>query len=202
VRRVGGAEERKVDVRVIAATHADLRARAARGKFREDLFFRLNVFPIHVDPLRDRKDDIPMLAALFLDKHGAGRPGAARGFAPEALSALIRHDWPGNVRELENAVERALAVSDGPRIDLGALPPEIAGERGGSSIEGTVATLGYHEFVELSRERATREYLAALMKEFGGNVTRAAERAGVERESLHRLLKRHGIRSEDFKPRA
>jgi DNA-binding NtrC family response regulator len=202
VRRVGGAEERKVDVRVVAATNADLRPMAAGGTFREDLFFRLHVFPIHLPPLRERRDDIPMLAALFLEKHAADKPGAPKAFAPEALSALLRHAWPGNVRELENAIERALAVTDGPRIELDALPPPIAGERGGSSVEGTATTLGYHEFVELSRDRATREYLAALMKEFGGNVTRAAERAGVERESLHRLLKRHGIRSEDFKPRA
>jgi DNA-binding NtrC family response regulator len=199
VRRVGGAEERKVDARVIAATNADLRAMVSGGKLREDLFFRLNVFPIPIPPLRERREDIPMLAALFLERHGAGRPGPPPSFTPEALGALVRHEWQGNVRELENAIERALAVSDGPRIDLEALPPEVAGDRRSPAIGDAAATLSYHEVVELARDRATREYLVALMRELGGNVTRAAERAGMERESLHRLLKRHGIHSDDFK---
>jgi len=201
VRRVGGVEERKVDVHVIAATHADLKTRVAEGKFREDLFFRINVFPILLPPLRERKEDIPMLASLFLERHGASRASPPTGFSPEALSALVRHDWPGNVRELENAVERALAVTDEPRIGLEALPPEVVGGAQGVGMGAAVATLGYQEVVELARDRASREYLSALMRECQGNVTRAAERAGVERESLHRMLKRHGIRSEDFKAR-
>jgi len=202
VRRVGGADERKVDTRVVAATNADLRQMVSASRFRDDLFFRLNVFPIPTPPLRERREDIPMLAALFLDRHGATRPDGPSGFTPEALAALVRYEWPGNVRELENAVERGLAVADGPRIDLQALPAEVVGEQRGVAIGSAASSLGYQEAVELARDRASRDYLSALMREFGGSVTRAAERAGMERESLHRLLRRYGIRSEDFKPRA
>jgi two-component system response regulator HydG len=195
VRRVGATEERRIDVRVIAATHKDLAAAVAAGSFREDLFYRLNVFPIHLPPLRERRDDIPALAAHLLARHARD----AVGFAPEALSALVRHDWPGNVRELENAIERALAVSDGPRIPLEALPEVVAAAARPRATTADELRLTYREAVDLARDRASREYLVALMRELGGNVTAAAERAGVERETLHRLLRRYGIRSESFK---
>jgi DNA-binding NtrC family response regulator len=198
VRRLGATEERKVDVRVIAATNVDLREAVPGGRFREDLFYRLNIFPLRLPPLRQRTDDIPMLAMLFLDRHSRGRSLPIEGFVPEALAAMLRYEWPGNVRELENAVERALAVSDGPRISLEALPDEVAA-LGGRAPTSDLATLSYRDAVDLARDRASRQYLVALLKEFGGNVTAAAERAGMERESLHRLLKRYGVRSEAFK---
>ena len=198
IRRVGDSAERPVDVRVIAATNTDLQAAVAAGRFREDLFYRINVFPIHVPPLRERKSDIPLLAALFVERHRKkGQPG---GFTPEALAALIDYDWPGNVRELENVVQRALAVSDGPKIGAGAF--EHLGTGSAHGFAGLrPETLTYRDMLETARERATRDYLVALMKDVGGNVTQAAERAGVERESMHRLLKKHGVRSEDFKPK-
>jgi two-component system response regulator HydG len=198
IRPVGATAERKVDVRVVAATNADLKAKVAKGTFREDLYYRLNVFPVHLAPLGERREDILLLAAHFLERHGRKRDGRIEGFTPEALSALVRYSWPGNVRELENAVERALAVSDGPRISLEALPDEVAGV-GGQVGSRNLAALGYREAVELMRDRASREYLVALMRTFDGNVTRAAERAGMERESLHRLLKRHGIHTDKFR---
>jgi DNA-binding NtrC family response regulator len=188
--------ERRV-ARVIATTSLELKEAVAAGRFREDLFYRLNVLRIQLPPLRDRKQDIPLLLARFLEIHGPRCGGGAEGFAPEALSALMRYEWPGNVRELENAVERALAVVDAPRIPLEALPDEVRGV-GAGSLSG-LAQLTYHDAVELARERASREYLIALMQQFGGSVTRAAERAGMERESLHRLLKRYGLRSNEFK---
>jgi DNA-binding NtrC family response regulator len=194
VRRVGGSEERKVDVRVIAATRVDLREASQAGRFREDLFYRLNVFPIHLPPLRDRREDIPPLAAHFLARHGGGHT-----FAPESLAALVNHDWPGNVRELENAVERAIAVADGPRLGLAQLPDEVAHAARPRITAPDDQALTYKEVVDLARDRASREYLSALLRELGGNVTEAARRAGMERESLHRLLRRYGIRSESFK---
>jgi two-component system response regulator HydG len=196
VRRVGATDERKVDVRVIAATHKDLAAAVAGGTFRDDLYYRLNIFPIHLPPLRERRDDIPALAAHLLARHA--RAGL-EGFEPEALSALVRYDWPGNVRELENAIERALAVSDGPRVPIEALPDAVAVVARPRATTADELRLTFREAVDLARDRAAREYLVALMREVGGNVTAAAERAGVERETLHRLLKRHGIRSETFK---
>jgi DNA-binding NtrC family response regulator len=199
VRRVGGADERPVDVRVVAATNVDLRARVAAGQFREDVFYRLNVLPIPLPPLRERREDIPALAAFLLERHAARRPGAPEGFTAEALSALVGHDWPGNVRELENAIARAVAVSDGARIELEALPDEVSAAVRPRLTRASEVHLGYREVVDLARDRASREYLIALMRELHGNVTDAARRAGMERESLHRLLKRYGVRSEDFK---
>ncbi|MFH0342729.1 MAG: sigma-54-dependent transcriptional regulator [Chromatiales bacterium] len=199
VRRVGAAEERSVDVRILAATNVDLKAEVRAGRFREDLYYRLNVFPLHLPPLRERPEDIPLLVATLIERHGQKRPNLPIGLTPEALSALMRYDWPGNVRELENAIERALAVSDGPRIALEALPEEIIDAVPAHLVTSSAGHLTYRETVNLAVDRASREYLVALLREFSGNVTQAAARAGVERESLHRLLRRYGVRSEMFK---
>jgi DNA-binding NtrC family response regulator len=199
VRRVGGADERPVDVRVIAATNVDLRARVTAGAFREDLFYRLNVLAIALPPLRERREDIPALAAFLLERHGSRRAGSPEGFTADALSALLRYDWPGNVRELENAIERALAVTDGPRIELEAWPDEVSAALRPRLTRASETQLSYREVVDLARDRVSREYLIALMRELHGNVTEAARRAGMERESLHRLLKRYAVRSEEFK---
>ena len=199
IRRVGASDERAVDVRVIAATNLDLKARVAAGQFREDLFYRLNVLAIVLPPLRERREDIPLLAAFLLERRGARHSAAPDGFTADALTALVQYPWPGNVRELENAIERAVAVTDGSRIELEALPVEVAATLRPRITRGTESLLTYREVVDLARDRASREYLMALMRELGGNVTECARRAGMERESLHRLLKRYGVRSEDFK---
>ncbi len=199
IRRVGDNAPIEVDVRVIAATHRDLKAEAAAGRFREDLFYRLHVFPVRLPPLRERREDVPLLAGHFLEKHARAFRREVSGFTPEAVRTLTGYPWPGNVRELENAVERAVAVAAGPEVDVRDLPPELKGTPEGALPAEVLARMPYREVVESARDRVSREYLVALMREFGGNVTRAAERAGVERESLHRLLKRYGIRSDDFK---
>jgi len=201
VRRIGATDELAVDTRVIAATNVDLKARVAAGQFREDLYYRINVLHIALPPLRDRREDVPALAAFLLERHGARRETMPEGFTEEALSALVKYPWPGNVRELENTIERALAVTDGPRIELEALPSEVASVLRPRATHGTEMHLSYREVVDLARDRASREYLITLMRELGGNVTEAARRAGMERESMHRLLKRYGVRSEDFKAR-
>ena len=196
IRRVGGTEERPVDVRVIAATNQNLKTAVADGRLREDLFYRLNVFPIRLPPLRERRADIPLLAAAFVQRHR--RDDQPDGLTPDALAALMDHDWPGNVRELENTIQRALAVSDGPKLTAALLAEHL----GGAAVRGPrLETLTYRDAIEAARDRATRDYLVALMKDLGGNVTQAAERAGIERESMHRLLKKHGVRSDDFKPK-
>ncbi|XXF79065.1 sigma-54 dependent transcriptional regulator [Myxococcaceae bacterium GXIMD 01537] len=195
VRRVGTTAPVKVDVRVVAATHRDLQAEVAAGRFREDLYYRLNVLTVHLPPLRERREDIPLLAMRFLSR---ARP-ELEGFTPEALRALSGFGWPGNVRQLENAVARAAVVAQGPRVTLEDLPPELAKVPAGRAPVEGLAKLPYREAVDSARDAVSREYLTALMQEFGGNVTHAAERAGMERESLHRLLKRYGVRSEDFK---
>ncbi len=199
VRRVGENRAVQVDVRVVAATNRDLRAEVAAGRFREDLFYRLHVFPVTLPPLRERRDDIPLLAQHFLEKHANALRREVDGFAPDALRALTGYPWPGNVRELENAVERAVAIAGGKRIQLRDLPAEVKGTQEGAIPPEVLARLPYREAVDLARERVSREYLATLLRDLEGNVTKAAERAGMERETLHRLLRRHGLRSEDFK---
>ncbi|MGC4001533.1 MAG: sigma-54 dependent transcriptional regulator [Anaeromyxobacter sp.] len=202
IRRVGDAQAIPVDVRVIAATHRDLRDEVKAGRFREDLFYRLNVFPVPLPPLRERPEDVALLAAHFLEKHARALRRAVTGFEPEALRRMAAHAWPGNVRELENAVERAAAVASGEKITAADLPPDVAAPAPGAApLEpaAALARLPYREAVAGARDCVSREYLVALLEEFGGNVTRAAERAGLERESLHRLLRKYGLRSEDFK---
>jgi DNA-binding NtrC family response regulator len=198
IRRVGESTPVKIDVRIVAATHRDLREEVRAGRFREDLFYRLNVIAVTLPPLRDRAEDVPLLAAHFLDKHARALRRTLLGFEPETLLRLAGHGWPGNVRELENTVERAVAVASGERIGVADLPPEVAAAPAAAPA-GALAALPYRDAVAGARDRVTREYLVALLTEFEGNVTRAAERAGLERESLHRLLRKHGLRSDDFK---
>jgi two-component system response regulator HydG len=192
----GGLE--RSEPRVIATTKVDLKLASQTGRFRDDLYYRLNVFRIQLPPLRERKEDIPLLVAHFLEAYGRKYSDRVEGLTPEGLGALMRYDWPGNVRELENAIEQALAVVDGPRVPVEALPDEVRAPSGRAAVSG-LARLTFAEAVDLARDRASREYLIALMREFKGNVVRAAEQAGVERESLHRLLKRYGLRSREFK---
>ncbi len=200
IRRVGDNATVPVDVRVIAATHRDLKAEVQAGRFREDLFYRLYVFPIRMPSLNERREDIPLLAVHFLEKHARALRHALTGLTPEALRALTGFRWPGNVRELENAIERAVAVSAGPELDARDLPPEVRDAQEGGLPIDVLVKMPYREALDVARDRVSRDYLFALMREFDGNVTRAAERAGIERESLHRLLKRYDIRSDDFKP--
>jgi DNA-binding NtrC family response regulator len=201
VRRVGDNAPVKVDVRVIAATHRDLRAEVQAGRFREDLFYRLNVFPVRLPALRERLEDVPLLAAHFLEKHARAMRRDITGFAPEALRLLTSYGWPGNVRELENAVERAVAIAAGSSIRAGDLPSELTGSAPVLPPGSVLASMPYRDALENAQDRISRDYLVALLTEFHGNVTRAAARAGVERESLHRLLKKHGLRSEDYRQR-
>ncbi|NOJ98614.1 sigma-54-dependent Fis family transcriptional regulator [Corallococcus coralloides] len=200
IRRVGTTTPVTVDVRVVAATHRDLAQEVVKGRFREDLFYRLDGVTVRMPALRERREDIPLLAMHFLT--AAKRP-ELEGFTPQALQALTAAPWPGNVRQLQNAVARAAAVAAGPRITPEDLPPEL-GVSGAPapSVAPSAEALAkqpYREAVDRVRDAVSRDYLTALMQEFSGNVTHAAERAGMERESLHRLLKRYGVRTEDFK---
>ena len=202
IRRVGDTTPVKVDVRVVAATHRDLREEVRAGRFREDLFYRLNVLAVTLPPLRERAEDVPLLAAHFLEKHArALRRDAPRLRAGGARAASRRTPGPATCassRTPSSAPSRSRRGDDGSRV--ADLPPEVGRRaRGRRRRAGALAALPYRDAVAGARDRVTREYLVALLTEFGGNVTRAAERAGMERESLHRLLRRYGLRSEDFK---
>ena len=198
VRRIGEPRERKIDVRLIAATHRNLPEMVSRGEFREDLWYRLNVYEVRVPALRERADDIPTLAHHFL---AARAPKGPEGFTPEAMALLVAHRWPGNVRELRSAVERAAIVEEGRLIRADSLPPDIQGRGGTAGRAGSepVTEMTYREVVDTARDDATRRYLEALLTKHRGNVTNAAAQAGLERESFHRLLRRHDVRAEGFR---
>jgi DNA-binding NtrC family response regulator len=193
VRRVGETRSRPVDVRLLAATHRDLDAMVAEGTFRADLTYRLRVLRIVLPPLRDRVEDIPFLAARFLQVAAARYRGRPLQLDPDALAALERAPWPGNVRELKHAMEHAAVLAGGDLVTLADLPDEL-GAKAPDAAAGT-----YRDAVERARDRAGRDYLLALLRRTAGNVTRAAEEAGVERETLHRLLRRHGVEPGRFR---
>ena len=202
VRRIGEARERKIDVRVIAATHRDLRAMVKAGSFREDLWFRLNVCVIELPPLRDRAEDIPLLARRFLAERAPQARSTVTRFSPAAMSALQAYRWPGNVRELKSAVERAVIIETTSEIRLESLPPELLGVsplRLSSASDVDLAQLTYRKAVDASREETNRRYLEAVLRRFRGDVAAAATHAGVERESFYRLLRRCGLSAEEFR---
>jgi transcriptional regulator with PAS, ATPase and Fis domain len=191
VKRVGTNDWRSFDARVIAATHRDLRARVTSGAFREDLYYRLAVVEAVVPPLRDRKDDIPLLVERFL---AAQTPACTiADLPPNAMEMLRAHSWPGNVRELRNTVARLILF---PHMGEEAIDQLAAARTGGSEGLGAVLKLPLREAREAVVEQFERSYLSAKLREHAGNVSRAAESMQVSRQFLHRLLDRYGIRRE------
>jgi two-component system response regulator HydG len=183
VRRLGENETRLVSVRVIAATNVDLAGLIKAGRFREDLFYRLNVVTIELPPLRERSEDIPLLAGYFLEKYARRSGKRVDGFTTDAKAALVRYDYPGNVRELENAIQRAVAVADHAEITRGDLP----------------ATLFTPQFLEAGRgesdardgwslEDVEREHIVRVLKRQKGNVTNTARQLGISRTTLWRKM--------------
>jgi two-component system response regulator GlrR len=181
---LGSTEWRTFDARIVAATHRNLRGRFATGQFREDLYYRLAVVEAKVPPLRERRDDIPLLASKLL----AASPGGPREVAKEVLSLLAAHDWPGNVRELRNVVTRLVLFPEAP-LDLSVSP---AGPRDVHGL-GALLSLNLSDARKTVVARFERAYVEARLNEAGGNVTRAAERMGITRQRLYDLLDQHGI---------
>ena len=193
--RVGGSETIKVDVRVVSATHRDLEKQIADGTFREDLYYRLNVFPILLPPLRDRPSDIPLLAEHFLQKYapGAGKP--VRGLDASAVAALCAYPWPGNVRELENVVERALILARGPEItgaDLEFTRRPSPAASGGAAAGPARATDGSRPLGERLHEQE-RAAIVAAIDAAQGNIAHAARALGINRSTLYYRLRKHGL---------
>ena len=185
--RVGDDEPTTVDVRVIAATNKDLEEEISKGNFREDLFYRLNVIPFYVPPLRERKEDIPMLTAHFLKEFSAAYSRRPKEIAADAVDTLMRYSWPGNVRELRNLIERVVIMNPMvPRIERKHLPPLLS-RQGPSKTGAGFSTL--HQ----ARAAYERDYILKKLDESHGNVTRAAEVLGLERSHLYRKMKALGI---------
>jgi DNA-binding NtrC family response regulator len=203
IRRVGGTSLLDVDVRVVSATNRDLREAAARGNFREELYYRVNVIEIRLPPLRERAGDVRLLAHAFLKRYGQGR---VLGYDDAVMAALESYPWPGNVREMQNAVERACALAEGNAISLRDLPEHVrAGARAGPARPGAelppelhvaaAADLGLKEAKERWMAVLEASYLRELLGRHGGNISAAAKAAGVDRKTFHRLVNKHRIRS-------
>jgi two-component system response regulator HydG len=199
IRAIGDTKAKPVDVRIIAATNTELKAAVDEGRFRPDLYYRLHVFPISIPPLRERMEDIPLLVSHFIEKYNKLEKKSVQGLEPEALTVLTGYSWPGNVRELENAIERAVLLTEKGRIGRQLFMDILSSKRVAAGVYRPRIDLPYRDAIEIVANAATEEYLRGILRKHEGNVTRAATEAGVERESLHRLLKRFGIRSEDFK---
>jgi two-component system nitrogen regulation response regulator NtrX len=191
--RVGGQRTVKVDVRVVSATARDLVGEIAEGRFREDLYYRLNVVPVEIPPLTQRREDIPPLVEHFVAHYAAERRVPTPEVAPDAMVALQSYDWPGNVRQLRNVVERTVILAPGDRIgriDIDLLPAEVLGDQGEGGT-GTSAIMGAP--LREARETFEREYLRVQIRRFSGNISRTATFIGMERSALHRKLKLLGI---------
>jgi DNA-binding NtrC family response regulator len=180
IRRVGANEAIPVDVRIVAATNKDLEAAVKEGRFREDLYYRLVVVTIQIPPLRDRREDVPLLAEHFAAKHGRGK-GA---ISPEARDLLQAYDWPGNVRELENVVARALALNPSGVVVPADLPDRLRAGPAAEPARGLPLPPGYRPTLD----ELSRRYAALVLSECGGNKTRAAELLGIDRKTLYRIL--------------
>ena len=193
--RIGGQRPVKVDVRVLSATSRNLQDEIAAGRFREDLFYRLNVVPVRLPALRERREDIPELVSHFLARYASERRVPPPRISEEAMAALQAHDWPGNVRQLRNIIERTLILAPGDRvscIEVDLLPPEILDNQhaiGGASTAMAIMGSPLRE----ARESFEREYLKIQIRRFSGNISRTASFIGMERSALHRKLKALGI---------
>ncbi len=178
--RVGGNEEIKVDVRIISATNKDLRKAIASGEFRKDLYYRLNVVTIELPSLRERMDDIPLLAEHFLNKFARENHKEVAGFSTEAMEFLLHHDWPGNVRELENAIESAVILAKGPLIQVIDLPqPRLS--------------LAHSPSAEKSLKEIERNHILNVLSATGGNYSQAARLLGITRTTLYNKVKEYGL---------
>jgi DNA-binding NtrC family response regulator len=185
VRRLGSSQARRVDARIVAATNRQLEAAVEEGSFREDLFWRLNVVPIRVPPLRDRPVDVPLLAQHFLDQVARGSGTSPRTIAPSAMVLMTSYGWPGNVRELRNVVERAATLGTGPRVEVGDLPARLR--------DGTAAAAQMVDAFEqrLTLREVERRYILEVLRQTDGNRSRAAEILGLDRKTLYRKLQEY-----------
>jgi two-component system, NtrC family, response regulator PilR len=197
IRPLGSTEETDVDVRVIAATNKDLEKAIAAGEFREDLYYRLSVIPIHVPSLRERREDIPLLARHFLERFRKSMEKPIEGISPQAMRHLESYDWPGNVRELENTIERAVALESGPEVSTGVLPDRVAGitaaiiaaSEGGNGIHFPPEGVDFERVVAETEKR----YLQAALERAHGVRTQAAELLKISYRSFRHFAKKHNL---------
>ncbi len=191
--RVGGNRLISTDVRVLAATNKDLEREMEDGRFRQDLYYRLNVIPLHVPPLRDRREDIPLLVARFIHDFSLKEGEVEKTMSNEALEKLMRHDWPGNVRELKNIVERLVIMTPGRIIDVADIPPLQKTENGHRPETADIPIPSDSDSLREARQDFEKQFIMKKLKEFEGNISRTAEAIGLERSNLHRKIKSYGL---------
>ncbi len=198
--RVGGTKTLKADVRVIAASNKTLVDEIKKGAFREDLYYRLNVIPLEVPPLRERVDDIPRLVRHFLQEFSTEYGQKTKTIDDDALDLFVRYQWPGNVRELRNIIERLIIMAPAPVLRVQDVPPPInSSQPDRQASAAPIGGRGWHNHATLKDARAAfeRDFIMQKLRENGGNVSRTADAIGVERSNLHRKIKAHGIELED-----
>lgn len=191
--RVGGTKVVATDVRVLAATNKDLEKEMEAGRFRQDLFYRLNVIPLRVPPLRDRKEDMPLLVKRFLKDFAVKEGETEKTINNDGMAMLMQHDWPGNVRELKNIVERLVIMKAGNVIDGNDIPPFVEKGQASEPRNDVVAIDSYRS----AKTNFEKQFIAKKLKEFDRNISRTAEAIGLERSNLHRKIKAYGL---DAKP--
>jgi len=199
--RVGGEEILCSDARVIAATNADLEAMCREGTFRKDLFYRLNVFPIDIPPLKNRIEDIPLLVDVFLRRLNDENQKAISGLDPKVLEALNAYHWPGNIRELENLVERAYILEKSSRLTPESFPSDLFAHKNKMAVLPVNAHLPLSQARQNAVENFERQYLKALLARHSGRIAPSAAEAGISTRQLNKLMTRHGLRKEAFKNR-
>ncbi|HYD58533.1 MAG TPA: sigma 54-interacting transcriptional regulator, partial [Burkholderiales bacterium] len=195
IEKLGGNKLVKVNIRVIAATNRDLEQMVARGEMREDFFYRINVVPIHIPPLRDRIEDIPLLVAEMLKNNPLARERNISRVSNRALQSLMSYHWPGNVRELGNVVERSILKTSGPVIKEVDLPNSGSTTAPVGTSRGRDYELPLKEFLK----RVEKEYLAAVLRRARGGIAATAKHAMIDAATLHRKMKQHGLRREEFR---
>ena len=191
--RVGGTKTLRTDVRVIAASNKDLAAEIRKGAFREDLFYRLNVIPLEVPPLRDRKEDIPVLVRYFLQEFAAEYGQKPKAIDAAALDLFVRYPWNGNVRELRNFIERMMIMVPGPAITAADVPAPVSRPQAGRPSVDALGGLGAYATLREARAAFEKEFLTRKLRENHGNVSKTADEIDVERSNLHRKIKALGI---------
>jgi len=192
--RVGGIHSMKVDVRIITASNKELQAEVKAGRFREDLFYRLNVVPIRLPALRERKEDIDLLVRYFVQQFNERLKKHIVNLTPETLSSLRSFSWPGNIRQLENVLERMVLMSESDTLRISDLPPEIAAEVGPIAEAASSESVSFKELVKKQTQSVERDLIEKALEEKGGNVTRAAEKLGLSRKGLQLKMKELGVR--------
>ena len=204
-KRVGDSSTIKTDVRIIAATNRDLSELVSEGSFREDLFYRLNVFPIRIPPLRERKEDIPRLAYHFLRLFCKETGKRIEGFSDDALALLIDHSWPGNVRQLKNAVERLVIMADHGFLDRATLTSHIQIDNGSDLSAPNHVPETWEELKSLKKHmvenvlgEVEQKFLVKALTECQGNITHAAQQVGMQRSNFSTLMKKHGLSTDNL----